>query len=77
MKQKLDWTNPDSAMLDALRALNIILLESKNLEECALAEAKTVKTRLDLNDITRPELVDYLKQASIDLLVYKRSQNEK
>lgn len=65
-------TNINSAMLDALRALNIILLESKGLEETALIEAKIVKARLDINDLTNAELIDYLKQASIDLLMFKR-----
>lgn len=71
--KRYEWTDEMDSMQDALRALNIVLLESQGLEETAKAEAEGVKRRLDLGDLSRAETIDYLKQASIDLLSHKRT----
>ncbi len=70
--KRLEWTNELNSMQDALRALNIVLVETPDLEETAKLEALNVKRRLDLGNLSRAETVDYLKQASIDLVCHKR-----
>lgn len=81
MNKQFEWADDTISMVTALRALNKVLLETTNLEETALIEARIVKLRLEnLDDLTRSELVDYLKQAAIDVLVsfnrYERTINE-
>jgi hypothetical protein len=63
-----EWTSERDAMLSALQVINVVMLDNQDLiEETAFAEVELVKRRLEApNSISREELVDFLKQATID-----------
>ena len=72
-----EHTNDFDSMVSALTALNNELLKIENLEETAYNEARNVKVYLDQCTLSRVEVVDYLKQASIDLITARqRNTNE-
>lgn len=67
-----EWTDEIKALQDSLSALNLVLLETADLEETARDEAINVKRLLDIGDWTKAELIDRVTQASIDVLSNRR-----
>ena len=62
-----EWTDEEDALLSALKCLNFMLLTIPDLEAWAYGEAQAVKKKLKQNKFTKEELVDYVKQTTVDL----------